>query len=263
MSDNTPLDLAHSAMQSNPEEDAARLKFYQTLADTEMFILLTKEPDGDHLDPEVFDVADARFVLVFDTEERLSTFTGRPSPYAALSGRYIAVLLSGSGIGLAVNPDVATSSILIPAEGVEWLVEVLADLPTAANDNFQTVSAPTAVPNVLVDTIERKLETAAGFALAAYIAQVTYSNGSLGHAIAFLDAAEQAHAPLAKAINEAVVFSGLEAALLDVVFLRAESSAGRAFARFGQAITLPVVQTAETYQPKAPGMDPNSPPKLR
>ena len=36
----TPLDLAFAAMQAAPDEDAPRLRFYERLADAELFLLL-------------------------------------------------------------------------------------------------------------------------------------------------------------------------------------------------------------------------------
>ena len=74
MTDPTPLDLAHAAMEAAPEDDAARLRFYERLADGEVFLLLAGAPEGENVEPELFDVADARFVLVFDREERLARF---------------------------------------------------------------------------------------------------------------------------------------------------------------------------------------------
>ncbi len=74
---------------------------------------MSKEAEDDKIAPEVFDLSDHRFVLVFDTEARLSEFVGKPAPYAALSGRIIASMLADQEIGLGVNLEVAPSSILI------------------------------------------------------------------------------------------------------------------------------------------------------
>ena len=105
----TPIDRAHAAMQAAPEDDAARLRFYERLADAELFLMLTAEPAGDEISPELFEVQDAPFVLAFDLEERLSAFAGRAVPYAALSGRALAGMLAGQGIGLAVVADIVES----------------------------------------------------------------------------------------------------------------------------------------------------------
>jgi hypothetical protein len=99
MTDLTPLDTTHAAMEAAPEDATARLRFYETLAASELYLLLKSEADGDLLDPEVFDLSDHSFVLVFDREDRLAQFAGRIVPYAALSGRSIATMLAGRWIG--------------------------------------------------------------------------------------------------------------------------------------------------------------------
>ena len=42
MTEETPLDAAHAAMEAAPEDDAARLRFYERLADSELFLLLRR-----------------------------------------------------------------------------------------------------------------------------------------------------------------------------------------------------------------------------
>ena len=64
MSEETSLDIAHAAMEAAPNDDAARLRFYERLADNELFLLLTKEADGDQINPEIFDLGDAILVEV-------------------------------------------------------------------------------------------------------------------------------------------------------------------------------------------------------
>ena len=45
----TPLDLAHAATEAAPQDDAARLRFYERLADGELFLLLEAEPTDTNL----------------------------------------------------------------------------------------------------------------------------------------------------------------------------------------------------------------------
>jgi hypothetical protein len=49
----TPVDIAFENMDAS---DAARLRFYERLADAELFMLLLQEADGEDVEPEVFDV---------------------------------------------------------------------------------------------------------------------------------------------------------------------------------------------------------------
>jgi hypothetical protein len=129
MVDETPIDVAHAAMIADPDDDALRLRFFDRLAEAELFLLLEREPEGDQVSPRLFDVAEGRFVLVFDREERLSGFAGDVAPYAALSGRAIAQMLAGQEIGLGLNLEVAPSSILLPDAALNWLAETVGQAP--------------------------------------------------------------------------------------------------------------------------------------
>jgi SseB protein N-terminal domain len=256
----TLLDAAHAAVSADPENEALRLRFFERLADGEMVLLLDREAAGDRLEPRVFDLEDGPVVLVFDREERLASFTGGIAPYAALPGRVIAGLLKGQGIGMGVNLGVAPSSMLLPPEALDWLAETLEGGPQELEARPVEFLAPS-VPAEVVSAIDGKLARAGGLARKALLVGVIYSDGRRGHALAILDAAEGAEGPLARAMNEALVFSGVEAGELDVVFLAGSDAAAQAMARVGLGFDLPLPQSPLT--PAAPGMDPSRPPKLR
>ena len=42
----TPLDRAHASMMADEADDTARLRFYERMADIEVFLLLEQEPDA-------------------------------------------------------------------------------------------------------------------------------------------------------------------------------------------------------------------------
>jgi hypothetical protein len=257
----TLLDAAHAAVSASPEDETARLRFYERLADGEMFLLLEREAVGDVLDPKVFDLDSGPVVLVFDREERLAEFSGGIAPYAALPGRVVAQMLKGQGIGLGVNLGVAPSEMLLPPEAMDWLAEALEGAPEeveAAPVEFLTP----AVPEAVVAGLDAKLARAGGLAAAAVLAGVVYDSGRRGHLLAVLDAVEGAEAALARALREALVFSGIEAGELDVAFLRSDEAAAQAMARVGLRFDLPVPEVAE-FSPQAPGTDPARPPRLR
>ncbi|MDP5085271.1 MAG: SseB family protein [Yoonia sp.] len=257
----TDLDQAHAAMEAAPENDAARLQFYERLADTELFMLLGEEAVGQQITPELFEIEDQRFALIFDTEERLSDFVGRVAPYAGLPGRALAQMLAGQGIGLALNLEVASSAMLIPAEAVDWLVATLAHGPDETEARLTEVSAPGGLPEAVIAGLDRKLAIAAGLARFAYLAAATYEDGGRGHVLAFVDAVEGAEKALASAAGEALTFSGIEAGVMDVLFVRASDPLAAHLAKVGLRFDLP--QPEAPHAPGAPGMDPAKPPKLR
>lgn len=256
----TDLDTAHAAMQAAPDDDAARLRFFEHLADTELFMLLGAEAADDKITPELFDVEGQQYTLVFDREERLSQFVGRVAPYAGLPGRALAQMIAGQSIGLALNLDVAPSAMLIPPDAIDWLVSTLGNAPTETEARLSELSSPN-VPESVVTGLDRKLAIAAGTAKFAYLAAATYDDGARGHVLAFVDAVDGAEQALANAASEALTFSGIEAGVMDVLFVRASDPLAAHLARVGLRFDLPVPAAPQT--PAAPGMNPDKPPKLR
>ncbi|MFP7672067.1 SseB family protein [Marivita sp. S0852] len=259
----TPIDQAHAAMEADPENSAGRLRFFDRLVEAELFLLLAREAEGDQAEPELFDVGDARYVLVFDTEDRLSAFAGRAVPYAALSGRSVVGMLAGQGIGIALNADVAPSSILLPDEAVDWLANTVSQSPAEAEARPEQFNAPKGLPDGLLEAIDVKLRVTTGLARRGYLAEVLYDTGVRGHLIGFTGTLPGAEPALAQAIQEALVFSGLEAAALDVVFLRDSDPVTAQLARVGLRFDLPEPAQVTPVERAAPGSDPAKPPLLR
>ena len=263
MSETTPLDQAHAAMDADAGDDAARLRFYERLADSELFLLLSEEAQGDVLSPELFDLPDGRFVLAFDREARLADFVGREAPYAALSGRVIASMLAAQGIGLGVNLEVAPSSILMPADAVAWLHATLGHGPEEVEARMEAFVPPTGLPETLLTALDTKLATARGLAQSAYLVGVTYDGGGRGHMLGFVDAVAEAQGALARAVSEALTFSGIEAGALDVGFFAASDPVSARMAQVGLRFDLPGPSADAPELRAAPGSDPEKPPILR
>ncbi|MDV7145298.1 SseB family protein [Tropicimonas sp. TH_r6] len=259
----TPLDEAHAAMQAAPEDGATRLRFYERLADSELFLLLAKEAEGDSIAPELFSLEDGPVVLVFDRELRLGDFLGKPAPYAALSGRQAVKLLAGQGIGLGVNLGVEGGEIILPKEAVDWLAETLEHGPQEAEERPEEVTAPGNIPEILLAGLDTKLATAAGLAKMVYLVGVRYQSGRQTHLLAFVDAVPGAEGALANAASEALTFSGLEAGEMDVAFFAATDPLSASLARVGLRFELPEPPKPDVTEITPPGMDPDAPPILK
>ena len=261
----TDLDRAHGAMDAAPDDDAVRLAFYDRLADAQLFVLLTVEPAGDAVEPQLYDLEEGRFALAFDLEERLSTFSGAAAPYVALPGRVIARILAAEGIGLGLNLGVAPSAFLMPPEALGWLAGTLAHAPGAAEARPVAYDRPAGVPPALLTALDAKLARLTGVADKAHLVSVTYDDGAQGHLLVFEGARDGAEPALAKAMSEALVFSGVEAGALDVTFLAPGDAALGSIVRNALTFELPQPARAEmrVLTPSAPGMDPSRPPKLK
>ncbi|MEO9650818.1 MAG: SseB family protein [Roseobacter sp.] len=265
MNDFTALDAAHAVMQANTNDDVSRLRFYERLADCEFFLMLQSEVNdqNDDVTPELFELEDARYVLVFDREERLAAFAGQITPYVALSGRAVVSMLADQDIGLGVNLDVAPSAVLLPPNAVEWLNQTLGNAPNRVEARIELVSPPKGLPEQLLEALDAKLATAMGLAQAAYLVAVTYDNNARGHLLGFVDAMPDAQDALAQAIAEVLSFSGIEAGEIDVAFFDGADGITEKLSRVGLRFDLPQLQQTVTQERSAPGSDPENPPRLK
>lgn len=82
-------------------DETARLRFYERLADAELFLMLEEDASDNRARPLIFKTSDGVFALVFDREDRLAEFVETPTPFVAMSGRRIAKMLVGEDIGWA------------------------------------------------------------------------------------------------------------------------------------------------------------------
>jgi hypothetical protein len=258
----TDLDRAHAIMEAAPEDGAARLGFYHALADSQLFLLLTEEALGDDISPQVCDLDGVAHALAFDSEDRLSEFTGTAAPYAALPGRALSTMLAGAGVGLGLNLDVAPSSILLPPEALGWLSETLGQgggAETAALP--ETLSPPRDLPQAVLSALDTKLARATGLAGHACLAGVRYADGAAGHLLIFIGALEGAEATLTRAVSEVLTFSADDVGAFDVGFAEPGSTLAQRVERVGLRFDLP--QAKASAPRAAPGSDPDKPPKLR
>lgn len=266
MAETTVLDLAHAAMTAAPDDGAARLRFYHRLADSELLLLLEGDPLGDTITPAVFTLEAGRFVMAFDRDDRLAAFCDAPAAYAALPGRVIAAELAGQGLGLGLNLGVAPSAILLPAEAIDWLTGTLGRGPTPDDARPTGFAPPDGLAPGLMQALAAALAPFGGLARRAHLARAHYEGGREGHLLAIEAARPGAEEALARAVHEALVFSGAGDETIDVTFVAKGDAALAALA--GVALVLDLPEAApepdpEAPAPAAPGMDPARPPRLR
>lgn len=260
MAEKTPLDQAHAAMMAAEDDDALRLRFYERVADVELFLLLEAEPEGDQISPLLLDES---YVLVFDRAERLAAYVGQPAPYVALSGRTVAQMLAGQELGMAVNLGVAPSEILLPAGAVAWLCDTLAHEAGEVEARIERVLPPAGLPEVLIAAIDAKLASATAMAAGAYLVAVEYHGGGRGHLLAFVGAIPRAQGALVRAASEALTFSGIEAGAMDVGFFAPGDETVAKLAKVGLRFDLPQGEGLQQTPRLAPGADPSKPPILK
>ena len=256
----TPLDIAYLDMQ---DDEARALAFYARFLETELFLLLEAEVSGGSAQPMIMETSDGELALVFDLEDRMAGFSDHPSDYVAMSGRRIAKLLAGQGVGIGLNLGDAPSAMVLPPEAVSWLAEAAIGEDEELEAKPLEISKPTGVPEALIAALDSKLANMAGVVSAAHLVSVQYDDGEQGHMLALVNVPEPAKTGVSEALSEALRFSGVEAGRLDLAFLALDDPHLENFARAGLGFEIP-----ELIMPKAPaalwpGMDPDKPPKLR
>lgn len=248
------LDRAYQALQDGGEAEG--LAFYRALADVELFLLLEGEAAGEVMTPRVFDLAEGAVVLAFDSEERLAGFADGPQPYAALPGRVIAGQMAGKGLALGLNlGSAAASEVILPREALEWLVQMLDQAPPEAVEariaGFEAPVVPAAVLRALTGSLPGK----------AYLVGVRYGDGRRGQMLAVVGGAP--NDKVARAVTEALAFSGIAAGTLDVTFLAADDPALARMAGLALVFEGQMPPGADVAAPVGPGMDRARPPILR
>ncbi len=256
----TPLDLTYLAMQQNEAEAPA---FYARFLEAELFLLLESEMVQDEAQPLVIETSDGALVLVFDLEERMAAFSDTPSDYIALSGRRIARMLAGKGVGIGLNLGEAPSAMVLPVEAVDWLAEAAMGEDEAVEAKPLEISKPVGVPEALIQALDGKLANMGGVVGAAHLVSVRYEGGEAGHMLALVNVPEAAKTGVSEALSEALRFSGVEAGQLDLAFLAADDAHLKRFERAGLGFEIPELVLPKAPAPLAPGMDPNKPPILR
>ncbi|MGJ8544471.1 MAG: SseB family protein [Sulfitobacter sp.] len=258
----TPIDAAHAAMTAAPEDDAARLRYYERVADGELYLLLEAEAAGDQVSPQLLETDAGQFVLGFDRATRLSAYVGGGAPYVALSGRAVVEMLEGQGLGMAINLG-APSEMLLPTSAVDWLRGTLANAPDAVSAKIEAVHPPKGLPETLITAIDEKLSTATAMAACAWLVGVTYPGGGRGHLLGFVGASPRAESALVRAASEALTFSGIEAGTMDVGFFAGTDPAVARMAKVGLRFDLPQGEGLQQTPRMPPGSDPSKPPKLK
>ena len=263
MDEPTHLDAAFSKMAGDPSSQQFRLNYFERFLECELFLLLKDEADGDQISPVTWEADGQKFLLAFDTEERLSSYASDIAPYTAMTGRTLVPLVAGNqNLGVVVNLDVADSSNLLPHDTILWLKEIVSKAPDAVHRRVVQLNAPKGLSEVFVTSLEEKLPTMAGLADRAYIASAQYDDGSGGHIIGFVGTVEGAEPALANAVSEMLIFSGLKQSAVDVGFLSEAQDMTESFRKVGLEIKLPRIEQPISTS-CAPGTNPDKPPKLR
>ncbi|MCC6007309.1 MAG: SseB family protein [Rhodobacteraceae bacterium] len=256
----TPLDAAQFAVEAAPEDDRARLAFLERLAEAELYLWLEREPEGDVLEPKLFELSGGPVVLAFDLEERLAAFAEGPAVRAVLSGRALAALLAGRGLGLGLNLGDAPSAQILAPEALDWLAGIGQAMLSQSVERPERLDPPRG--DAALRPIARKLALAAGMAAHAWLVAAHYRGGRQGPLLVIVDARPGAEPALAAALAEAARFADGALDGLELAFARAGDALETQARAVGLRLDLPA-RPGPSLRQAPPGSDASRPPRLR
>jgi hypothetical protein len=192
----------------------------------------------------------------------LATISDTPVPYAALPGRVVAAQLAGQELALGLNLGTGAGCETVLAAGsIDWLAQMLTqEEPEERQAQIARLAAPL-LPEGLGQALRALLPVQSQGALA----QVEYQDGGWGHVLALSGLSPEDAPRMARAVTEALAFSGLDAAALDLVFTEPDAPLFVRIAQAGQMVQ-PMPRAPDdspAAAPKGPGTDPDRPPRLK
>ena len=249
----TPLDDLCS-VPFHLADAPARARVLSWLADTELFAALVAEPAADTAELRIFDLAEGRFALACDNEERLAGFVGGPVAYLALPGRVLAAALADEGQGLLVNPG-HPSQLMLDADTLRWLSAALDARPSmtsAASARRLLPPTPEAVA-LLSEPLALRLGDMIGLVGRLSLVQAEWLDGRSGHALMLQGVAPAHEGAVAKAFAELLAFLPQLPGGVDIGFADRDMPMG----------ALRLEPPPPPPAPEPPRRDPKVPPRLR
>jgi hypothetical protein len=116
----TPLD---QALEGAKTSQCKRNAFYGLLVNTTLYIPTYETSADEGFNPILADIEGITYLMVFDSEDKLSSWAQAPMPFATLAGHVVAEITQGN-IHWALNPGTQHTKILVPEE-IQWLKDLV------------------------------------------------------------------------------------------------------------------------------------------
>ncbi|MGB1234894.1 MAG: SseB family protein [Planktomarina sp.] len=257
MTEQTALDRAFLALESDPDDTTARLRYFERVMDAEVFVPMAG--GNEEAVTPVSEVMDGvEYVLAFDLEQHLADDAGGLMDYFTVSGRGLVEMLVGQGAGVLLNKGQRSENAVAP-ETIEWLAQMSGVTPDMVDDTPEELLPPLGLDEGLILALDAKFSTMRGLASHATLVMARYADDRKQPLVGVFGALEDAQPDIARAVTEAAQFSGAELDAVDLVFLPTDHAVAGKMDAVGLKFQIP---RAEVPQQVAPGSDPAKPPRL-
>lgn len=116
----TPLD---QALEGAKTSQCKRNAFYGLLVNTTLYIPTHETAAEEGFNPMMAEIDGVTYLMMFDSEDKLSSWAQTPMPYTTLAGHVVAEITQGN-IHWALNPGTEHTKILVPEE-IQWLRDLV------------------------------------------------------------------------------------------------------------------------------------------
>ena len=175
----TSLDQAYVEASQSGKESV----FYDAFLSSTIFIPTINAPgkesnrrtgENDTISPIIIESDGAKYLMLFDTKERLASWAQREVGFAALPGHAI-VEMMGTDFHWALNVGTEHMKTFVPEE-IQWLKERTneAQEERIASGTQVITGAPAKIPAGLIESLKKNLSTRNSEVKAAYLGQVYY-----------------------------------------------------------------------------------------
>ena len=177
--DMTPLDQAYVEATKNNKESV----FYNEFLSSTIFIPTINSPeeekhsragDDDTISPIIIESDGEKYLMLFDSKERLASWAQREVGFAALPGHAI-VEMMGPDFHWALNVGTEYTKTFVPEE-IEWLKGNLKNFEkqSVSSGTQVLIGAPAKIPDGLIESLTKSLSSRNNEVKSAYLGQVYY-----------------------------------------------------------------------------------------
>ena len=192
----TPLDTAYVAAMKNEDKQS---EFYNIFLNSELFIPTHETPEKDQLrradedesiSPIFIESNGIQYLMLFDSKERLSSWAQREVGFVALPGHAIVEMMSDE-FYWALNVGTEHVKTFEPDE-IKWLKQTVAQSKgqstKVASGTEVLIGAPAKIPDGLIESLIKNLNSRNNEVKRAYLGQVLYvKENEVPHLVLVLD----------------------------------------------------------------------------
>jgi hypothetical protein len=175
----TPLDKAYVMAMQTMQEDVFYNAFlsstiFVATADSAISETIKRAGSNETIMPIVIESNGEKYVMLFDTKERLAAWAKREVGFAAVAGHDIVEMI-GADVHWALNVGTDHVKTFVPDE-IKWLKQNLMrakseELPAGTT---VLIGAPAKIPSGLVDALKKTIASRNPEVKTAYLGQVFY-----------------------------------------------------------------------------------------